>query len=139
MTIFQKILDGEIDSAKIYEDNLIYVFMDAFPQSKGHALIIPKQPAKDLLTVPADILAHIIRFSQRLAKAQMQVLSPDGIRVMQFNGEAAGQTVFHYHMHLIPVWQDRALGEHGKNKAPSLAELKEIAYSLATVLDQIGI
>lgn len=134
MTIFQKILDGDIESAKIYEDELIYVFMDAFPQSRGHALIIPKQAERDLFTMPVKTLAHIIEFSQRLAKAQMQALSADGIRVMQFNGEAAGQSVFHYHMHLIPMWHEQDLQAHG-DKPAALEQLQDIAKKISAALE----
>ncbi|WP_072281997.1 HIT family protein [Rappaport israeli] len=134
MTIFQKILDGDIESAKIYEDELIYVFMDAFPQSRGHALIIPKQAERDLFTMPVKTLAHIIEFSQRLAKAQMQALSADGIRVMQFNGEAAGQSVFHYHMHLIPMWHEQDLEAHG-DQSVALEQLQDIAKKISAALE----
>lgn len=124
MTIFQKILNGEIPSVKIYENELIYSFMDAFPQSTGHALIIPKQPAPDLFTVAPEALSAIILFSQKLALAQKEALHPDGIKVMQFNGASAGQTVFHYHMHLIPVWDGQDLAGHRQGQASPEALLE---------------
>lgn len=133
MTIFSKILSGAIPCAKIYEDEQIFSFMDAFPQSRGHALIIPKRAAPDLFTVAAEDLAAVARFSQRLARAQREALRPDGIRVMQFNGAAAGQTVFHYHMHLIPVWEGEALGAHGGGQA-DLTELEALAAKLRSQL-----
>lgn len=132
-TVFDQILSGEIPSAKVYEDERIYVFMDAFPQSEGHTLIIPKQASPDIFNVRPEDMAAIAIFSQRLAKALKKALNPDGIRVMQFNGAAAGQTVFHYHMHLIPVWEDKALGDHGDKSVP-LQKLEEIADSIRAAL-----
>lgn len=118
-TIFHKILRGEIPSARIYEDDWIYAFMDAFPQTRGHALIIAKQGGgENLLTTDEEALSRIIRFSKKLAHAQMKVFQPDGIRVMQFNGEAAGQTVFYYHMHLIPAWKAYQGEAHGAHLGP---------------------
>lgn len=133
-TVFHKILRGEIPCAKIYEDAHIFAFMDAFPQAKGHALIIAKEGAENLFEMPEEPLAHIIRFSRRLARAQRQVFAPEGIRVMQFNGEAAGQTVFYYHMHLLPVYAGQKEEQHG-DKAADLAELQAQAAQLAAALE----
>lgn len=134
-TVFHKILDGSIPCAKIYEDDYILSFMDAFPQSQGHALIIAKQGAsEDIFEMDDDILARIIKFSRKLARAQRKVFQPDGIRVMQFNGEAAGQTVFYYHMHLMPVYKDDAEEKHGE-KAVEFSTLKAQAEQLAGALE----
>lgn len=132
-TIFHKILTGEIPCAKIYEDDNLFSFMDAFPQSKGHSLIIPKRFATDLLDADPASLQHIITFSQKLARAQKQALQADGIRVVQYNGEAAGQSVFYYHMHLIPMWAGKTLGSHGKGAA-DLAELRDTADAIRAAL-----
>lgn len=134
-TVFHKILRKEIPCAKIYEDAQIFAFMDAFPQTKGHALIIAKQGSPDLFDMPEEALAHIIRFSRRLARAQRQVFAPDGIRVMQFNGEAAGQTVFYYHMHLLPVYEG-AQEERHAGKAADMADLQAQAAALAAALEE---
>ncbi|UJF24571.1 HIT family protein [Suttonella sp. R2A3] len=133
-TVFDRILSGELPSATIYEDERIYVFMDAFPQTLGHCLIIPKRAQPDLFTMPDDDLAYIIQFSKKLAHALRKALSPDGIRVMQFNGEAAGQSVFHYHMHLIPMWHEQKMGGHG-DKAVALEALQATADKIIEVLD----
>lgn len=135
-TIFQKILDGDIPSAKVYEDAIIYVFMDAFPQSKGHTLIIPKVAEPDLFSMPDDTLSHIIKFSKRLALAQRKAFACDGIRVMQFNGEAAKQTVFHYHMHLMPMWHGQSIEAHA-DKAQPFEVLQAQAQALAQALEQL--
>ena len=132
-TIFHKILAGEIPCAKIYEDEYLFAFMDAFPQSKGHSLIIPKAFAPDLFSANAESLQHIIVFSQKLARAQKKALAADGIKVVQFNGASAGQTVFYYHMHLIPVWEGESLGAHGKGAA-DINELRETAAQIAAAL-----
>lgn len=132
-TVFHKILRGEIPCAKIYEDEEILSFMDAFPQSKGHALIIAKKGAPDLFTMPEDSLSAVIRFSKRLALAQRTLFAPDGIRVMQFNGKAAGQTVFYYHMHLLPIYSDGTEKAHGA-QAADFEVLKSQASELANIL-----
>lgn len=132
-TIFHKILAGEISCAKIYEDEHLFAFMDAFPQSKGHSLIIPKTFAPDLLTANPESLQHIITFSQKLARAQKKALAADGIKVVQYNGAAAGQTVFYYHMHLIPVWEGKTLGAHAQSSA-DINELRETAAAIAAAL-----
>lgn len=133
-TVFNQILNGELPSAKIYQDPHIYAFMDAFPQSKGHALIIGTKGAPDLFCMDDETLCHIVRFSRRLANAQQKVFRPDGIRVMQLNGAAAGQTVFYYHMHLIPVWANQTLAPHG-DKAVAFATLKAQAGALSEALE----
>lgn len=133
-TVFHQLLNGELPSATIYQDAYIYAFMDAFPQSRGHALIIGKKGAPDLLRMDDDTLCHIVRFSRRLANAQQKVFRPDGIRVMQLNGTAAGQTVFYYHMHLLPVWADQPLAPHG-DKAVDFATLEAQADALAEALE----
>ncbi|MFC2503671.1 MAG: HIT family protein [Cardiobacterium sp.] len=132
-TIFHKILAGEIPCAKIYEDEQLFAFMDAFPQSKGHSLIIPKTFAPDLFTADPESLRHIITFSQKLARAQKKALNPDGIKIVQYNGEAAGQSVFYYHMHLIPVWAGKNLGAHAQSPA-DINELRKTAAALAAAL-----
>lgn len=132
-TIFHKILSGELASAKIYEDDFIFAFMDAFPQAKGHALIIGKNGSADLFDMDDEILGHIIKFSKKLARAQREVFQPEGIRVMQFNGAAAGQTVFYYHMHLLPVYKNETLNAHA-DKAVALDELQQQAELLRIAL-----
>lgn len=133
-TIFHKILRAEIPSAKIYENEFIYSFMDAFPQSQGHALIIAKEGGKNLLEMNDRALSEIILFSKKLATAQWNVFQPDGIKVMQFNGAAAGQTVFYYHMHLIPIWNNQKQQPHHE-KAVEMTILQAQANKLAAALN----
>lgn len=132
-TIFDHILSGKIESAGIYEDNRAYAFMDAFPQSEGHCLIIPKVAVVDIFSISADDLAHIAQLSQKIARALQKAFSPDGIRIMQLNGKAAGQTVFHYHLHLIPHWQDKPQNQHAQTPV-DMAVLKAHAEKIRAVL-----
>lgn len=132
-TVFDKILRGDIPCAKIYEDDVLFSFMDAFPQAKGHALIVPKRKCTSLFDIDEASLLAVAAFSRKLAEAQRLVLQADGIRICQFNGAAAGQTVFYYHMHLIPHWQGQALAEHGGGMADMNA-LRTLAAQLAEAL-----
>lgn len=105
-TIFTRIVNGEIPVNKVYEDADTLAFLDISPASRGHVLVICKNECANLLELSdADVVATA-RTSQRVARALMAALRPDGINVVQNNGAAAGQTVFHYHVHLIPRWHD---------------------------------
>ena len=131
--IFAKIIKGEIPSHKVYEDAEVLVMMDIFPQSKGHLLVIPKTPSRNLLDANAEVLGRTIGHVQRLARAVMAALEPDGIRIAQFNEAPAGQTVFHLHFHVIPVYEGTELGRHGGGKADD-AELAAQAKAIAAAL-----
>ena len=112
--IFAKILRGEIPSAKVYEDAEVMALMDAFPQAKGHVLIISKtSKARNILDAEPKTLGRLIGAVQKVSRAVRAALNPDGIVVTQFNGAAAGQTIFHLHFHIIPRWEGVALGRHG--------------------------
>ena len=112
--IFCKILRGEIGATKIFEDEEVLVFMDAMPQSPGHCLVIPKHHAANIHEISPDEAAVLIRATHRLAQAVNTALQPDGIGVYQFNGSAAGQTVFHIHFHIIPRYAGAELVLHAR-------------------------
>lgn len=131
--IFSKIIKGEIPSHKVYEDADVLVMMDIFPQSKGHVLIIPKAASRNLLDADPAVLARTIPQVQRVARATQKALNPDGIRVVQFNEAPAGQSVFHLHFHVIPVYEGVELGRHGQGKADD-AELAAQARAIAAAL-----
>ncbi|WAC58814.1 HIT family protein [Brevundimonas sp. SL130] len=134
--IFAKILRGEIPSVKVWEDDHVLAFMDVFPQSEGHVLVIAKQSqARTLLEIEPEVLARLTAALQRTAKAVAKALKPDGISVMQFNGEAGGQTVFHLHFHIIPRWADRPMKGHGHAPMAEAAVLKPLAQQIAAELD----
>lgn len=103
--IFCKIANGEIPSATLYEDEEFRVILDLNPASKGHALILPKKHAADFFDLPDETAGRAIILAKKIASVLKEGLHADGINVVQNNGEAAGQTVFHYHMHLIPRYQ----------------------------------
>ena len=130
--IFAKILRGEMPSVCVYQDEGILAFMDVFPQSRGHVLVIPKQStARNLLEETPETLKVLIIGVQRVAEAVRKALNPDGITITQFNGSAAGQTVYHLHIHIIPRWDDAPLGRHGTGGMADMAELTILAELIA--------
>ena len=130
--IFAKILRGEAPAAKVFEDGEILAFMDVFPQSKGHTLVIPKHStARNLLEVEPQVLAPLMLGVQRITRAVRAALNPDGIVVTQFNGAPAGQTIYHLHFHIIPRWEGVALGRHADGGMADPADLKALAEQIA--------
>ena len=108
--IFCKIANGEIPAATLYEDEDFRVILDLGPASKGHALILPKAHAANLFELPDDLAAKALLVAKKVGAKLMEVLGCDGLNLVQNNGEAAGQTVFHFHMHLIPRMNDDKVG-----------------------------
>lgn len=100
--IFAKILRGEIPCVKVHEDDRTLAFMDVMPQAEGHVLIIPKEPAENILDLSAEGAAAMMMTTQKVARAVKKALNAPGIHLMQLNGAPAGQTVFHVHFHVIP-------------------------------------
>ena len=100
--IFAKILRGELPCYKVYEDDKALAFLDIMPRSPGHALVLPKAPARNILDIGASDLAHVMMVAQKIAKAAIKAFSADGITIQQFNEGAGGQVVFHLHVHVIP-------------------------------------
>ena len=107
--IFAKILRGELPCYKVYEDDKAFAFLDIMPRAPGHTLVLPKAPARNILDVAPDDLAHVHRIAQQIAQAAMTVFGADGITVQQFNEGAGGQVVFHLHVHVIPRKEGVAL------------------------------
>lgn len=132
--IFARIVRGELPAVKVFEDDLAIAFMDIFPQSRGHTLVIPrKSTAVNLLDEnPSTLQALIVRV-QRIAHAVAKALKPAGVRIAQFNGAPAGQTVFHLHFHIIPVYEGAKLAPHAGGKADP-AELEAIADEIRAAL-----
>ncbi len=134
--IFCKIVRGEAPSHRICEDERTIAFMDIFPVTDGHALVVTKDHFENLFEADEDALAAIARTSHRVAAAIRSELAPDGLMVFQLNGRAAGQTVFHYHMHLMPRASGEALALH--TRVPGTpARLAEIASRLARALARV--
>ena len=115
--IFAKILRGEIPSFKVHEDAHALAFMDVMPQSSGHTLVIPKSPAENFFDTDPKVLAALIVTTQVVANAVQRAFNPDGMRIMQFNGPTAGQTVFHIHFHIIPCYEGVPLKAHVRDMA----------------------
>ena len=127
--IFAKILLGELPCYKIYEDDKAFAFLDIMPRAPGHALVLPKAPARNILDVLPDDLAHVIWVTQKIAKASVEAFAADGVTIQQFNESAGGQVVFHLHVHVIP----RQLGVALKPPA-SVKEAPEILAEQAKKL-----
>lgn len=103
--IFCKIIDGKIPSRTIYEDEDFKVILDASPASKGHALILPKNHYANVYEIDEEIFAKAAKLAKKLTTHMTNVLDCEGFNLLQNNGEVAGQTVFHFHMHLIPRYK----------------------------------
>jgi len=100
--IFAKILRAELPAHKVYEDAKAFAFLDIMPRAPGHTLVIPKAPARNILDIQPDDLAHLIKTTQTIARAAVAAFAADGITIQQFNEPAGGQVVFHLHVHVIP-------------------------------------
>jgi histidine triad (HIT) family protein len=131
--LFAKILRGELSAYKVYEDDRALAFLDIMPRAPGHTLVIPKAPARNILDVAPDELAHVMKLAQKIAKVSVNVFGADGITLQQFSESAGGQVVFHLHVHVIPRKEGIALKPPASVKeAPDV--LKEQAAKLAAAL-----
>jgi histidine triad (HIT) family protein len=132
--IFAKILRGELSCYKVYEDDMALAFLDIMPRMPGHTLVLPKAPARNILDVSADDLAHVMTVAQKVARGAMTAFEADGITIQQFNEGAGGQVVFHLHIHIIPrktsvpmkppaseKEKPELLAEHAKKLAAAIA------------------
>lgn len=115
--IFAKILRGEIPCHKIYEDGQTLAFMDVMPQVDGHCLVIPKAGSRGLLDARPDTLADLIKVVQKVAGAAKTAFKADGVQIRQYNEQAAGQTVFHLHFHILPLNEGQVLRPHSGKMA----------------------
>jgi len=115
--IFAKVLRGEIPCQKLYEDDDTLAFLDIMPRTDGHALVITKEPAPDLFGISPEGLAKIMAVVQKLAPKIKEAVGADGVLIQQFNGAAAGQTVFHLHFHIIPRKEGVSMGPEGAKMA----------------------
>ena len=124
--IFCKIANGEIPSNTIYEDDDFRVILDLGPATKGHALVLPKKHYADLFEIPEETVAGAVKVAKKVAGIMKEKLGCDGLNLVQNNGETAGQTVMHFHLHIIPRYKDD--GQHilWKPTSPTAEELVEI-------------
>ena len=131
--IFAKILRGEAPCVKLYEDEKSLAFMDIMPQVDGHALVIPKCEATNLLDLPPDYAAAAIATAQKLAAAVQKATAAPGILLAQLNGSAAGQTVFHVHFHILPRHQGLELKFRVREPEPA-ENLEPLAQKIRAAL-----
>ena len=104
--IFCKLANGIFDTNIIYEDDTFTVILDASPANPGHALILPKEHYQDVFDIDEEVLGKAMKLAKRVAARQLEVLKCDGVNIIQNNKEAAGQSVLHYHLHVIPRYKD---------------------------------
>jgi histidine triad (HIT) family protein len=133
--IFAKIIRGEIPAIKVFEDDTVLVMMDIFPQSTGHTLVIPKAASRNILDAEPDAVAKAATYLPKLARAVKAATGADGVRLMQFNEAPAGQSVFHLHFHLIPVYEGVAMRGHAGGEKADDGELRALAAAIASELE----
>ena len=131
--VFAKILRGELPCHKVYEDEATLAIMDVMPRADGHVLVIPKNPARNILDIAPDDLCATYRTVQKIACAVKEAMGADGLTIQQFNESAGGQVVFHLHVHVLPRWDDIPLRRHtGEMADPGV--LKEYAEKIRAAL-----
>lgn len=129
--IFCKIIKGEIPSYKVYEDENVYAFLDILPLSKGHTLVLPKQHYKDIQDIPEELLYKVSKVSKLMVSRIQKKFSPLGFLICQNNGESAGQTIAHYHLHIKPVYEGTVIpDETNHRKELTKEEMNNIVKDL---------
>jgi histidine triad (HIT) family protein len=114
---FCGIAAGQLPAVLLFEDDETLAFLDIRPAAEGHSLIIPRTHSTNILDTPESVVRACMATTQRIARAIQRALSPDGMRINQFNGGAAGQTVFHFHLHVVPVGSSGPSRSHGRDLA----------------------
>lgn len=128
--IFCKLANGDIPTNVIYEDDMFTVILDASPATRGHALILPKNHAANIYELPDETAAKVFVLAKKLATKMTEVLNCDGFNLIQNNGEVAGQTVFHFHLHLIPRYkndgnEEKMCWNHAEFSDEEMKEIRE--------------
>jgi len=132
--IFARMLRGEIPCHKLYEDLDTFAFLDIMPRSEGHTLVITKEPARDLSDISPEGLGKLMAVVQKLAPKIKQAVGAEGVLIQQFNGAAAGQTVFHLHVHIVP----RKEGEPLKPHAGKMEDQAKLAATAEKIRKALG-
>ena len=135
--IFAKILRGEAPAHTVYEDEHTLAFLDVMPQADGHTLVLPKTPAQNIFELDPEALGPLMRTVQFVARGVRDAFPADGIRVSQLNGPAAGQTVFHLHVHIIPCLEGKPRTPHATTMADNTV-LAAHATRLKTALGRLS-
>ena len=128
--IFCEIVEGRLPAFKLYEDDLFIAILDRYPVNPGHTVIIPKFHAEDIFGLCEKEAPQIMPLAQKIAGKIKEALNPDGFNILQNNGKAAGQVIFHYHMHIIPRYTGDGVKIHPSSKNVTEAELEEAAAKL---------
>ena len=133
--VFAQILEGKMPAHKVFENDHTLAFLDIMPASVGHTLIIPKAAAQNIFELEHAPGAAVFKTTKKVARGIQASLMPTGLIVTQLNGTDAGQTVFHYHMHIIPVYKKMPLRLHGKDTADTEALAKTAKIIKQAVVD----
>ena len=132
--LFCTIIDGELPSYKIYEDDYFYVMLDRFPKCLGHTLILPKRHAPHIFALQEEESSRLFPLAQKIAAAMSRAMDFKGLNLVQNNGEAAGQEVNHFHLHLIPRYDGDAMAIQYKRQDPPEGEFEEMAGKMKDAL-----
>lgn len=137
-TVFEKLLSGEWPCAKVFEDDLVFAFMDAGQVNDGHVIVATRRPCETLLDATPDEAAALMRAARRIALAVQAAFEPAGITVLQANRPAGWQTVPHLHLHVLPRWPDDGVTLGWPRKEPGIERLQALAARLAPALAGVG-
>lgn len=132
-TVFSKIIRGEIPSVKVYEDELVFAFMDAGQVNPGHVLVATKKPYETLMDADEDSAAAMMRAAAKIAKAVQKAFNPDGMTILQANRPAGWQTVPHLHLHVLPRYENDGVDLTWPRKEPGMDKLRD--YAAKIVMD----
>lgn len=124
--IFCKIIKGEIPCKKIYEDKFVIAFLDINPVTLGHTLVVPKEHFENIYNIPEEVLSNVTRVTKQLSTQYKEKLGNSGLNILQANGEIAGQTVFHYHMHIVPRYEDDGINLWFHRSVKKNIDLEEV-------------
>ena len=133
--VFAQILEGKMPAHKVFENDHTFAFLDIMPVSVGHTLIIPKAAAQNIFELEHTPGSEVFKTTKKVAHGIQASLNPTGLIITQLNGTDAGQTVFHYHMHIIPVYEKIPLRMHGKEIEDSEALAKTAKIIKQAVVD----
>jgi histidine triad (HIT) family protein len=135
--VFARILRGEVPSHRVYEDDAAVAIMDVMPMGRGHTLVIPKAPSRNILDIGAHDLQQLMLAVQHVARAVVKAFDADGVNVIHYAEPAAGQTVFHTHVHVIPRFEGTPLKPHSGQMADQ-AQLADDAFKIRAALGGDG-
>jgi histidine triad (HIT) family protein len=133
-TLYEKLIDRELPVWPIYEDDAAFAFLDLVPTNKGHALVVPKKPYRNIFDIPADVLGHLMKVTQKVSRAMQEVMGAEGVTVVMNNEPAGGQEVFHTHIHVIPRFENDNIFQKPKHSEYEDGEKDALAEKLRNAL-----